>query len=441
MSSQARNLIIGVVVIIIAVAAYFGITSKNNAQQEAETKAQEIYSVDENVTQIDISSNEEEGTLVKEGTNWVVVGKEYIELSQINIDQAAAYVKTLTSVKDLGTNDKAQYGIDEGVSFTITTESGSQYAVVVGDEILDGEGYYAYIPANDNIYVIDSEAGKAIKKNISDYRDRNPEYVDYSQLEYMKITRQGKDTFTIVPNPDGEIEEGLGEYILTEGFPCQMPVLTEELAENIGGPVYEITAQSFIDDPESDEVYGFDDPYMVIELKDALDLSCIITVGDEADGDTRYAKFSGKDYVCTVKNSKTDLIYNADLFSIIAKYYVNVPVTDMTSLTISTDSVSRTFTVDSENGKVFADNIETDIESFSSLYGQLAQLTIDGRSDSSKFGDSVLKIDIDFSDGTEETIEFFTYDNNYYGSAINGEKITLTGKSMVEGFIDSVANY
>lgn len=441
MSSQVRNLIIGVVVIVVAAAAYFGITSKSKAQEEAEAKSQEIFAVDENVKEIHVSSAEEEGVFVKSGINWVIVGKEYVELSQIDIDQAAAYVKTLTSVKDLGTNDKASYGIDEGVTFTIITESGSEYTVTVGDEILDGQGYYAYVPEYDNIYVIDSEAGKAIKKNISDYRDRNPEYVDYSQLEYMKITRQGKDTFTIVPNPDGEIEEGLGEYILTEGFPCEMPVLTDALAENVGGPVYEITAQSFIDDPESDEVYGFDDPYMVIELKDSLDLSCIITVGDPADDGTRYAKFSGKDYVCTVKNSKTDLIYNADLFSIIGKYYVNVPVTDMSSLTISTSDTVRTFTVDSENGKIFADNVETDIQSFSTLYGQLAQLTIDGRSESEKFGNEVLTIDITFSDGTEETIEFFDYDNNYYGSAINGEKITLTGKGMVDSFIESVKSY
>ena len=43
--------------------------------------------------------------------------------------------------------------------------------------------------------------------------------------------------------------------------------------------------------------------------------------------------------------------------------------------------------------------------------------------------------------GTKEKIEFFGCDDNYCGAEINGEKVAVTGKKMVDEFINSVKNY
>lgn len=439
MSKQLRNLIIGVIVLVVAAGAYFAVSSRKTEEEKQEQTAQNIYNDSKaNIVEIEISSPSESGKFVKNGADWVIEGKENIELSQINIDRAATYVKTFAYDKEIGKGDEAEYGIDKGVTFTAVSDEGKEYTVTIGDEIMGDSGYYALVEGK--IYAVSKDLGEAVKKNISDYRDRNPSYVDYSQISTMTVQRQGKDTIVIEPNPDGEIEDGLGEYILAEGFVCPMPVVTDALSENIGSPLYEITAQKFIDEPESDETYGFDKPYMQIDTKDTQGYECGIIVGNEAENGYRYAKFSGKDYVCTVSTEKTDKIYNADVFDIISKYYVNTPFTKTTSVTLTAEGTTHVFTVDSSNAKVFKDNAETSAEDFSKLYGKLASLTMDGKPQKD-FGESVLTAEISYSDGTKEKIEFFGCDDNYCGAEINGEKVAVTGKKMVDEFINSVKNY
>lgn len=439
MSKQLRNMIIAIVVLAASGGAYFALSQKGSEKQQAEATAQNVYNDgDAKIVKIDISTPTETGSLIKDGTNWVVEGKENIELSQINIDQAAAYAKTFSYEREINEGSPSDYGLTTGTIFTAVSDGGKEYKIIVGDAIMGDGGYYAM--AEDKIYVIDNEMGKSLKKSISDYRDRNPEFVDYTQLLEFKVARKDKENIAVTPNPDGAIEEGVGEYLLTEGFACTMPVLTEAFADNIGGPVYEITAAEFIDEPESDEVYGFDDPYMTIDISDTLGYSCGIVVGDEAGDGLRYAKFSGKDYVCKVRTAKTDKIYNANIFDIIAKYYVNVHFAKASSVEFYGDGINDVFTIDAQNGKIFRNNVEASAENFSQLYTDLASVTIDGKAEK-EFGNSVFAFNLKLTDGSETKVEFFEYDNNFYGAEINGVKAAVSGRKMVDEFINELKNY
>jgi len=439
MSKELKKIIIAVAALALIGGAYFFVTSDKEAKKEAEIAAQHVYNdINSKIVQIDISTAAESGSFVKDGVNWVMVGKEGVELAQMSLDQAATYVKTFEFEKKIEDGNPSDFGMASGTVFTATSEEGKEYTVVTGDKVTGDAGYYAMVEGE--IYVVSNEMGKVLKNSASNYRDRYPEFVDYSALDEMKIYRKDKGTISIKPNPSGMVEEGLGEYIIAEGFPCVMPVLTDALAENVGGPVYEITAVSFIDEPEAPETYGFDEPYMTIDLTDTVGYACSIVIGDEASEGERYAQFSEKDYVCTVSTAKTDLIYNVDVFDIIGKYFVNDSLAKISSIGFMADDMAITFTVDAANAKVFKDNVEENIEKFSQLYGKLTMLTIDGRT-SDSFGKVVFEMDIKYADGREQDVDFLEYNNNFYGVMINGEAVAVSGKKMMDDFINTVKNY
>ena len=104
------------------------------------------------------------------------------------------------------------------------------------------------------------------------------------------------------------------------------------------------------------------------------------------------------------------------------------------------DDMAITFTVDAANAKVFKDNVEENIEKFSQLYSKLTMLTIDGRT-SDSFGKVVFEMDIKYADGREQDVDFLEYNNNFYGVMINGEAVAVSGKKMMDDFINTVKNY
>ena len=439
MSKELKKIIIAVVALALIGGAYFFVTSDKEAKKEAEVAAQHVYNdVNAKIVQIDIATAAESGSFVKDGVNWVMVGKEGVELAQMSLDQAATYAKTLTFEKKIEDGNPSDFGLVGGTMFTAISDDGKEFSVVVGDKVTGDAGYFAM--AEGGIYVVSKETGDSLKKSASAYRNRYPEFVDYSALNEMRIYRKDKRDLVIKPNPNGMVEEGLGEYILVESFPCVMPVLTDALAANVGGPVYEIAAVSFFDEPEAPEVYGFDDPYMTINLTDTTGYACSIVIGDEASEGERYAQFSEKDYVCTVSTAKTDLIYNVDVFDIIGKYYVNDNLGSITSIGFAADGTETMFTVDAANGKIFKNNIEEDVQKFSQLFTKLTMLTIDGRTDDD-FGTKVFEMDIRYADGRIQKVEFMEYNSNFYGVVINGEKAAVSGKKMMDEFINAVKNY
>ena len=95
MSKELKKIIAAVLALALIGVGYFFVTSDKEAKKEAEIAAQHVYNdLNAKIVQIDISTASESGTFVKDGVNWVMVGKEGVELAQMSLDQAATYVKT-----------------------------------------------------------------------------------------------------------------------------------------------------------------------------------------------------------------------------------------------------------------------------------------------------------------------------------------------------------
>lgn len=445
MSTQKRNLIIGIVLVIIACVLFFvlkGAGTKKKNEQKTESSQKQLYQLDKaTVNEYTISSDNEKLKLKKgSDTNWHIEGQENVELMQMSIDQAIQFLKTLeyTQKIDNGSQRLADFGLDRGITVEAVTDDGKSMKVTVGNSTVDKTGYYILKDGDPNVYVVDADCGKALSYTPSAFRDKYPEYVDYSNLNYVDVKRKNGKSFRIEPNPSGEITDGYGEYLLTGVYSWSIPVLTDKLAENIGGPLYEIVANSFIDNPKDDSAYGFDNPQLICEVVDKSGRKCTITIGNDADANTVYAKFSGKSYVCTVLKEKTDKILKANLFSVIGKYFINDDVSAFSAIELAGSGVDAKFEVDSKNNKVSLNGNELDADTFKGIYRNIAGLSIDGEADAGKVGEPVLRMSLTKADGESVIFRFLQYDNNYYAVERNGSIEFVTGKRNVDNLIQAV---
>lgn len=448
MSRQKRNLMICLAVIVVLGSAYFALMEQKESEKAPATESgAEGYiteTTDFKAAELTVEADGEKESFVKDGTNWVMEGKEDIGLIQISIDQLIAYAKGLeyTQVVTENTDDLSVYGLENGNVIEVTGTDGTVIKLTVGDETVDGLGYYVMAEGQNIVYMVNSEAGKALKKGPSDFRDRYPEFVDYNNCKYITITKADGESYTLEQNPNGALTQGYGEYILKGVYSKSMPVETEKLSANIGGPIYEIAAVKFIDEPEDLSVYGLDNPRLIIDAEDMDGNKCTIEIGNDDTEVTSFAKFSGRDYVCTVSSAKVESVENTKMFDIIGKYFVTLSAADISKITIEENrgenrSLRAVFELDGSAGTVKYNGKEIPTEDFSNVFTNLSGLTIDGEA-TGEAGVIEAEIVIDKTNGESQTLRFHDYDNNYYAVEWDGATEFLMGRKTLDVLLGAI---
>ena len=437
MSSQKTRLIIGVVAVAVLLGGFAlsrTYTEKKETQQQIQENEKRLFEEnDSKIKKYVVSKGENKVVFNKqENTNWAIDGLENADLMQISIDQAIAYMKELEYVQKIenGMDKASDYGLDNGITDEAYDENGNLvYKITVGNKTVDETGYYVCLDNDSNVYIISAEAGKSLAYNPDSFRDNYPAYVDYTDIKSLNVNIRDGLNYSVVPNPNGEITDGYGEYLLTGVYSFDIPIITDKLAENIGGPFYEITAVDFIDTPDENVDYGFDNPSMVISASDNQGNDCTVTVGNVcADDPTKvYAKFSGKDYICTVLKEKTDKILNAKPFDLIGKHYVNESADSFSEVTVKDNTFTGTYSLDAENSSVTLNGNPTDMSTFTEIYKSIAGITMDGEV-KNPTGECVGEIILTYKSGETLTLRFLEYDDNYFAVERNGTAEFVTGK-------------
>ncbi len=440
---EPKKKIIIALCILCAVIAVFGVSryygnKKDTVEGDNNKKIIDAENIE--VKKYSVKQSDKSVVFVKEGTNWIIEGNENADLIQISIDQAIAYLKSLeyTHIIQNGIENAADYGIDNGIINEISDDSGNIISVVVGNKTVDNTGYYANAGGKD-VYIISADAGKALSHSPDEFRDKYPAYVDYSDIRTLDVKKDDGTIYSIVPNPKGEFTSGYGEYILSGYYSFDIPVITEKLADNIGGKFYEITAQDFIDKPDPSIDYGFDKPLITVSAYDNSGRECTITVGNLCDDDTSkyYAKFSGKDYICTVLKDKVESIYNTNPFDIIGKYYINEGIESFSEILISDNTFTATYNINADDKSITLNGQTADTLAFEEIYKSIAAITMDGEI-KKELGEFVGEIILTNINGSSIKLDFFEYDDNYYAVEKNGTAEFITGKRNILQITEAV---
>ncbi len=385
MNQQKKKLFIGLGVLVVLVAAYFALTlaKQNRAEMDEEGNYIVTNVPDLTAKTVAITQEGETNTFQKEGTEWVWVGHESEKLVQISIDQLVAYAKGLEASQVVSEDKEADgttYGFDTAKLVEVTGEDGTVISLSVGDQTVDETGYYVTESTKDEIFLVDAEAGKALSRGILELRSRIPDYVDYNNCKNITFTNQDGSSYTISKNQEEALTPGYGEYLLSGVYAQSMPVVTEVLTEQVGAPLDEIAVVEFLDNPGDLAQYGLDTPRMTIFAEDMDGNTCTIWVGDDCDDLTTYARFSNRDYVCTISKENIDSVLQTKPFDLIGKNIMTTNAADMKELKVVRESGTDIITITKE-GETFSytlnDRALTESD-FSEVYKQLSVLTRDG---------------------------------------------------------------
>ncbi len=441
MERQKKNLIIGVLAIVVLAGAY-GVavsSAKNKEENKTEDSKVLISNPSLKAKELIIKIGEEETSFIKEGTNWVVAEKKETELVQIAVDSLIAHIKNLNyeSIVSEDSLELSQYGL-LGSEITIIGDDETKISINVGDMTPDKKGCYVLMPDDKKVYLVGEETAAAIKKSPSDLRNRLPQYVNYDNSKVIKLEKDDGSVFVIEPNPKEAVAEGYGEYIITGAYSKPMAVLTEKLRDLIGVSLYNIYAVDFIDSPEELGVYGLDKPRLIISAEDNDGNTNIISVGKKAENGTTYASFSQKPYICTINSDNIDSIINAKAFDIIGKYFLTETAMEIKEVSITAKDINAVFMLSHEDGKVSCNGKDVSAADFSEVFKQISVLTADGEV-SKSYKEEMLnereeKASIIIVKDSDDviTLRFFEYDDNYYAVEYKGDVEFIAGKKAVD---------
>ena len=191
MQKQKKQLMGVVVVLIICLAAYFGLVKYNDAQEEKEAKEAEeatIHVTDFAEEDITAFSYVLDGTTVsftKDGDgNWTYDEDTSIDIDEDSISSLLGNILDITAEEELTeVDDTVDYGFESPTqTITITTGEGTT-TLTLGAENAINSNYYLKTSADDTIYLVGSTLSSAFSKTIEDLTAEETQTEDEGDTE------------------------------------------------------------------------------------------------------------------------------------------------------------------------------------------------------------------------------------------------------------------
>ena len=225
-------------VLILLLAAYFGIqlwNKKQEKKQEAKKEAEIIYITDlKELTGINYDVGNGSITLEKQGDGWIYTTDQDFPLAQSYPEQMAETFGKLKAERELEDGDElAAYGLDEPVYTVELTDSDDTVTTLYFGNLVD-DFYYVTVNDKDKVYTVSATVIDDLQYTIEDMAqlDTYPS-IGSGNLKKETITQNGEVTTYDSENADDDeniatVAGGLGAVTLSEA--ADYSVEDEDLA-------------------------------------------------------------------------------------------------------------------------------------------------------------------------------------------------------------------
>lgn len=167
---KKKQMIVGIVLLILCVGGYFGVKAYN-AHQEKKQEAEAMKPVDIAVSDITGFSYVNEDAIlefVKEGEEWIYSGDTSLDMDETSIEEMLATVCDITSTEKITAENVSDYGFDEPTNtITLDTANGTT-TVKLGMYNEMVSKYYLSINDSTELYLIGSEIISGFDKSVED---------------------------------------------------------------------------------------------------------------------------------------------------------------------------------------------------------------------------------------------------------------------------------
>ena len=442
MDKLIRNIIIGVVVVLLLVAGYVALSiipgqieERNLEELEGETgKVLIMSSSVDYVETVEVTNENGRYTLLRDETGtWGV--KEYpgVPVESVSIESAVYGFVNLYALEEIEMPENlSDYGFDNPrAKITISMKDGTKREFALGNKVTGGRGDFFLDSVNNKSYVVSIYMSDSMLKTPESYRKAKLASVTADDVASLIIT-----------NSNGKIVIGMeesnysSEPVLVMTHPKHMN-LDETLATSILETIQDISVVKYVEDGPSDLAkYGLLNPSVQVEIG-TKDANYKLSFGDKTDTGTVYTMLDGMDFVFTFDPSMYDECVNVTAYNLMNKFVNIVNISEVKSITV--EGKGKYHKLEIKGGDDFyIDGSAALAESFRKTYQSIIGIKGSGLAVNSIVSPVEYTVVFEYNNGETTNIEYASYDDMNYYVETDGERGFITLKKGLDDMMETV---
>ena len=417
----------------------------------------------ESLRDVAINSGDNTLSLKYSEDGYTVEGYENVDINMSNTASLASIFIGLYSDNKIegAENEPEKYGLDNPLAVgTATYDDGSSVTLKLGSLTADKQYYYLESSDAEGVYLVDAVVGARMLYTINNLVDKNIASIKPNYVTYIEVLRNNESELLLYYDEENSnANTNLAQYglaTLTMERPLEgASVYPYNLESSILSTCSSITLDDVVDAQPTDYArYGLDVPRLTVRLRDNSG-SLEIKAGSDAGEGNVYVMVNDSVSVFTMDASLLEPFDNYTITDFIEKFVAlhsrsDVSRVDMVSefgtvnLEFREDG-ENTITTD-ENGAVQDNRLAilngktVEGDDFADFYELLVGLSFDQIGEhTQKSGEPAVTLTYTLLDGTVETTEFYTFNDNFYSVGKDGEYDMLVSKQSVKQIVDRAA--
>lgn len=306
--------------------------------------------------------------------------------------------------EDITDEEYAQYGLDDPqAEWIVTSTSGEEFVVEVGDELVTEGGYYVKYAPRNAVYILSTTLADTVLqpayKLLTPLLTAGMSTNDYFYVDEFTIWKNEELFVNIYRTPEDEMEseDSIVENYMTYPKPESENASDTALYEMNSDLYYEalynfiaLEGDEVVAFKPEDEVYtqyGLENPkYMIRYLFEDYEFILLVSERQEGGGYYACSNLYGYNLICHVEDDKLNWL-EKDSFSWISATPFFVNITTVKNITVKAENVDVSFTLThgtDEDGNVTLDVVEensgtviknADVNNFRQYYKTMLNLT------------------------------------------------------------------
>ncbi len=492
MSKKVRNIIIGLVILVV-LGGLLTVLLLTQRSGDTGTTSSSVYEAEmiklvekeqDDITSIKIRNALDSYTISANGEGGFTVpelGDFPQEAESFDLTVARAAGMSASDEVETTLDNVAKYGLDDPqAEIDVTFSDGSTFGIYVGDVAPSDKGYYVQVKGKNSVYIASDNMTSYFLVSRYNYVDPNiNQYDDTSSaptVTEMTIERPDLDEpITITkgdPVPeDDPLASVKSEYHLTSPFHSD---LDKEAGEAEINSFFTLRADAVVMTAPTDEQlaeYGFDEPSMVITVKASDGSTHTLTAGapiycnedpDEVEEghvheiEYYYLTYDDKDIVYQI--TATTLTWmDLNLLDIVSQYVLTPVITDVASIDVTVDGESYTIELTSQTKEATESGAEDSEEltsamvnghaveglnNFKDFYQFLIRVSVESLVDEEPTESPRMTITYHYKaslNQEDDVLEFIPYGERKVAVALNGEASFVTRSAYVDRAAENLA--
>ncbi len=390
-----------------------------------------------------------------DATKYTIEGFEDFDLQPGIADEIASNAASLefSKVMTLDKNKAGDYGLEKPrTTATITYNDKTKSIVYVGNDAPQGAGTYVKFGDGDEVYLVSADAVSAFEYGLTDLMSLtiNDSAADNDNSQASSIVISGSNFPKAIELKPNSGEKVSASYVMTSPVECYA---NENESSLVDGAIRGLYAESVKMVNPSDSQLGD------LGLKNSY--ARIKAVYPDVTVDIIASKPDGEGKVCLMKNggnvvyvmTSEKLPWVVTSYEKLVSEYVLYP--KMSSLSsVSVNDGNKTYDFNLATKKVTSKdsdgsdttsstttvkcgNKELNLDYFSTFYQNMAMMEFADVKSASASGTPVFTVKYTYSsDGTSDTVAFYSAGDNKYIASVNGTSMGHVYQSKVKSLIN-----